>query len=100
MSIDHFHFVKGEAITELKTDEEIEAKKRDHTIYVMWGGIEHVYIFEDKTQAVETFEQWRREPCEEIRLTLDGIRQPGGRLPVTSCGECNQSLELCRCPLP
>ena len=47
MSIDHFHFVKGEAITELKTDEEIEAKKRDHTIYVMWGGIEHVYIFGD-----------------------------------------------------
>jgi hypothetical protein len=33
-----------------------------HTIYVIWGGVEHLFIFEEGATAGETFERWRRLP--------------------------------------
>jgi hypothetical protein len=86
MSIDKFHFVRGENTTDIEHTEAAVScwKKETHTIYVMWGGVEHLYIFEDGAQAAETFERWRSQPCEKIVLTLDGVPQASDRLPVNS----------------
>jgi hypothetical protein len=100
MSIDHFYrVVKGGVPVEIDCDREKVTIKRNgrnernegiHSIYKMNAGIERLYIFEDGAQAAETFEQWRRKPVEAIRLTLDGVRQAGGRLPPTEamCRAC------------
>jgi hypothetical protein len=48
---------------------------------VTWHGVEHLYTYDDPARATEDFEQWRREPCEKIVLTLNGVEQPGGPLP-------------------
>jgi hypothetical protein len=45
---------------------------------------EHLFIFEEGATAAEDFERWRRQPCERIVLTLDGVKQLGERLPVNS----------------
>jgi hypothetical protein len=94
MSIDKFHFIaKGEnpgdiAYTLEPHESPLERLlgagpgRGTHTIHVTWGGVEHLFIFEDGAQAAETFERWRRQPCERIVLTLDGVEQAGGRLPV------------------
>jgi hypothetical protein len=94
MSIDIFHFIrKGENPSDIRsrfTPHESPLRRLlgagpgegTHTIYEMRAGVEHLYIFEDGAEAVETFERWRRQPCETIALTLDGVEQAGGRLPV------------------
>jgi len=83
MSIDKFHFVKGNTTTtDLKDAEEVASFRRAHSIFVMWSGVEHLFFFEDGAQAASTFEIWRREPCERIALTLSGVPQAGGRLPL------------------
>jgi hypothetical protein len=84
MSIDKFHFVRGEKTTDIEHTEAAVLcwKNEAHTIYVMWGGVEHLYIFEDGAQSAETFEHWRSQPCEKIVLTLAGVPQAGDRLPV------------------
>lgn len=86
MSIDKFHFVKGDKTTDIDHKEAavLCGKKEAHTIYEMRAGVEHLYIFEDGAQAAEAFERWRRQPCERIVLTLDGVEQVGERLPVNS----------------
>jgi hypothetical protein len=82
MSIDHFHFVRGEVTTELTTPDKVAAVKQDHSIRVMWGGVDHEFFFENRAQAASTFEEWRRQACEGISLRLGGIVQSGGRLPI------------------
>jgi len=54
----------------------------DHTVYVMQGGIEYLYVYKTPTHAAAEFEEWRREPLERITLVLNRIEQPGGRLPL------------------
>jgi hypothetical protein len=94
MSIDKFHFVRDEKTTDIEHTEAAVLcwKKRAHTIYVMWGGVEHFFIFDDGAQAVETFERWRRQPCERIVLTLDGVDQAAKRLPVNSSTGCDMEI--------
>jgi hypothetical protein len=94
MSIDKFHFVGSEKTTDIEHTEAAVLcwRKKTHTIYVMWGGVEHFFIFEDGAQAVETFERWRRQPCERIVLTLDGVDQAADRLPVNSDTGCDREI--------
>jgi hypothetical protein len=47
------------------------------------AGLEYLYIYMDAAHARADFENWRREPLEKITLSLDGIEQPGGRVPLT-----------------
>jgi hypothetical protein len=54
----------------------------DHTVYVMQGGVEYLYAYKNLAHAAADFEEWRREPLERITLVLNGIEQPGGRLPL------------------
>jgi hypothetical protein len=94
MSIDKFHFIaKGENPNDIaygfKPDESLPdrlsgawTRECTHTIYVMWGGVEHLFIFEEGATADEAFGRWRRQPCERIVLTLNSVEQAGGRLPV------------------
>jgi len=106
MSIDKFHFIaKGENPSDIayrfNPDESLPERllgawpgEGTHTIYVMWGGVEHLYIFEDGAQAAETFERWRRQPCERIVLTLDGVEQVGERLPVNSVPDTTCDVDI------
>jgi len=55
----------------------------NHSVYVMQGGIEYLYTYKNPAHAQADFEEWRREPLENIKLSLDGVEQPGGRLPLT-----------------
>ena len=94
MSIDKFYFIpkdespsdiadplnSHESALDLSLGE--DKGKEAHTIYEMRAGVEHLYFFEDGSQAAETFERWRRQPCEKIVLTLSGVPQAGARLPV------------------
>jgi len=41
--------------------------------------------------ALSDFEQWRREPLENIRLKLNGVVRSGGRLPL-QCGCCGRQI--------
>ena len=63
-------------------DEAVSLWNNDNTIYTMEAGLEYLYSYQDPTQAVSDFEKWRRMPLEDIRLTLNGVVQPGGRLPI------------------
>ena len=81
MSIDKFYFIpkdenpsdiadplnSHESALDLSLGE--DKGKEAHTIYEMRAGVEHLYFFEDGSQAAETFERWRRQPCEKIVLT-------------------------------
>src|SRR5580658_2646691 len=95
MSIDKFHFIaKDENPSDIaymfKPDESSLERllgagpgENTHTIYVMWGGVEHLYIFENGEAAAALFERWRRQPCEKIVLALEGVAQDwAGRLPL------------------
>lgn len=86
MSIDRFHYVTNETTTDI-TREEVaklaEIQPEANSVYIMRAGVEHLFIFEDGAQAAEFFERYRREPCENIRLTLEGVAQDWvGRLPL------------------
>jgi hypothetical protein len=96
MSIDKFHFVRGEKTTHIEHTEAAAlcSKREAHTIYVMRGGVEHLYIFEDGAQAAATFERWRRQPVERIVLTLDGVEQVGERLPVNSVPDTGCDVDI------
>jgi hypothetical protein len=63
-------------------DEAVSLWNNDNTIYTMEAGIEYLYSYQDPVQAVSDFEKWRRMPLEDIRLTLNGVVQPGARLPI------------------
>lgn len=93
MSIDKFHFVTKDTTTDI---DHLEARDkltpRAHTVYVMWASVEHLFIFDDGERAAEFFERYRREPCERIGLTLDGIPQAGGRLPLVSDPGCDVNV--------
>jgi hypothetical protein len=94
MSIDKFHFVEGEKTSDINHTQAavLCSEKSAHTIYEMWGGVEHFFIFEDGAQAVETFERWRRQPCERIILILDGVDQAAERLPLNSSTGCDMEI--------
>jgi hypothetical protein len=81
MSFDNFYFVENGKITEIRRDEVDEVAQR-HTIVEQRAGIQSLYFYDDAVKAAEDFEKWRREPCEFISLTLDGMRQSGDRLPL------------------
>lgn len=91
MSIDHFIYVDKKKIyhrmicTEIieQLRREGTAKWSGHSVYVMQGGIEYLNSYQDPAHAAADFEEWRRQPLENIRLTLDGVEQPGGRLSLT-----------------
>jgi hypothetical protein len=80
MSIDRFHVVRKNQTIEDVTD--VKGRSLLHTIYQMRAGVEHLYIFRTAAEAFLAFQQWRREPCEKISLTLAGVEQPGDRLPL------------------
>jgi len=97
MSVDKFYLVKADNTAEPITYEEALDRTEDgraHTIYVVnSSGVEDLFLYQDGQQAAEAFEKMRRQPCERIVLTLDGVEQPQrvGRLPVdsqpgTGCG--------------
>jgi hypothetical protein len=91
MSIDRFCLVDEKKIykwmicTEIVEDLQRKgcSSSGKHSVYVMQGGIEYLYIYMDAAHARADFENWRREPLEKITLSLDGIEQPGGRVPLT-----------------
>jgi len=91
MSIDRFCLVDDRKIyhwvicTEIVEDLQQNGGSAwgNHRVYVMQGGIEYLYIYQDAAHAQADFDEWRREPLEKITLNLDGIEQPGGRLPLT-----------------
>ena len=82
MSIDKYHFVKGNVVHDLIVEVDPPKEPFKHAVYGMVGGVEHLWIYDNPAQAVADFERWRRQPCEYITLTLDGEAQPGGRLPL------------------
>jgi hypothetical protein len=100
MSIDKFHQVKDGQTTDISAERASTIlqlnQDRDgfHTIYVMWGGVEHLFIFEEGATAAETFERWRSQPCEKIVLTLDGVEQVGERLPVNSVPDTGCDVDI------
>jgi hypothetical protein len=79
MSWDAVHFVSADG-----TWSNDLPPRQEHETYVvgMGNGLQTVTLFEDRNQAVAMFEEWRRKPCEDIKLYLDGVLQPGGRLPI------------------
>ena len=70
-------FNDGEA-SELET----LASGSKHSIRMMRAGVDHLYVFRSGKEAAECFDIWRRQPCERISLELNGVPQPGGRLPL------------------
>jgi len=99
MSIDKYHFTAANGDYSEVAPPEWTARYAQpgpgtHTINVVWAGIEHLYIFEDGAQATETFGLWRSEPCERITLTLDGVEQAGGRLPVNSVPDTGCDVDI------
>jgi hypothetical protein len=91
MSIDRFCLIDEKKIyhwmicTEIVEDLQRKGGSSwgNHSVYVMQGGVEYLYIYKDAAHAQSDFEEWRREPLDKIKLTLDGVEQPGGRLPLT-----------------
>jgi len=83
MSIDHFVYVdragKGHKDPNPIPEEWREWEERA-SIFEQCAGIEYLYIYEEPQQATANFAKWRCEPCEDIRLTLNGVLQPGGRV--------------------
>lgn len=81
MSIDHYIYVDNNPDYDVSTD--FDGKKlHENTIYIIQAGIEYLHIYQDPARAAGDFEKWRREPLEDISLALNGVRQPGGRLPI------------------
>lgn len=105
MSIDHWILVDANAksvsgkvynrmiCTEII--EELQAKGSsswgNHSVYIMQGGIEYMYVYKDAAMAQADFEEWRRQPLENIRLKIDGVTQLGGRLPL-QCDGCGKQI--------
>jgi hypothetical protein len=105
MSIDHWILVDANAksvsgkvynrmiCTEII--EELQAKGSsswgNHSVYTMQGGIEYMYVYKDAAMAQADFEEWRRQPLENIRLKIDGVTQLGGRLPL-QCDGCGKQI--------
>ena len=91
MSIDRFCLVdEGKIYHWMICTEIVEDIQRNgtaswgnHNVYVMQAGIEYRYTYKNPAHARADFEEWRREPLEKITLILDGVEQPGGRLPMT-----------------
>src|SRR5271157_5779061 len=91
MSIDKFCLVDEKKIyhwmicTEIVEDLQRKGGSSwgNHSVYVMQGGVEYLYIYKDAAHAQADFEEWRGEPLEKIKLSLDGVEQPGGRRPLT-----------------
>jgi len=99
MSIDKYHFTATNGDYSEVAPPEWMARyahlgEGTHTIYVMWGGVEHLFIFEEGATAAEAFERWRRQPCGRIVLTLDGLEQVGDRLPVNSVPETGCDVDV------
>jgi hypothetical protein len=90
MSIDRFCLVDEKKLYHWMTCTEIvEDLQRngtdpssDHTVYMMQDGVEYLYVYKNLAHAAADFAEWRREPLERITLVLNGIEQPGGRLPL------------------
>lgn len=81
MSIDHYIYVDNNPDYDVSTD--FDGKElHENGVYIIEAGIEYLYSYQDPMQAVSDFEKWRRLPIEDIRLTLDGVVQPGERLPI------------------
>jgi hypothetical protein len=105
MSIDHWILVDADAksvsgkvynrmiCTEII--EELQAKGSsswgDHSVYIMQGGIEYLYVYKDAALAKADFEEWRRQPLENIRLKINGVTQPSGRLTL-QCDGCGKQI--------
>ena len=89
MSIDKVTFFTEGLYYHITCTEIVEEVRRKYDggqtdanqLRVTWHGVEHLYTYDDPAKAAEDFEQWRREPCEKIVLTLNGVEQPGGPLP-------------------
>jgi hypothetical protein len=83
MSIDSRYFVKnGKFIHD--TDPTFLTFEHKHHIRLNARGMQDLFFFDNPEEAKLTFEKWRREPCEYIALTSDGIDQEVGRLPLTA----------------
>ncbi len=105
MSIDHWILVDANAksvsgkvynqmiCTEII--EELQSKGSsswgNHSVYIMQGGIEYMYVYKDAAMAQADFEEWRRQPLENIRLKIDSVTQLGGRLPL-QCDGCGEQI--------
>jgi hypothetical protein len=105
MSIDHWILVAANAksvsgkvynrmiCTEII--EELQSKGSsswsNHSVYIMQAGIEYVYVYKDAAMAQADFEEWRRQPLEDIRLKIEGVTQIGGRLPL-QCAGCGKQI--------
>ena len=90
MSIDKVYLVRDGKVTPVN---DMFAMDRSHTVCETAHGIEHLYIFDTPEEATATFERWRRQPCESIQLTANGVPQPGDRLPL-ACKSCKQEIPL------
>lgn len=76
------HIICTEIVEEVRR--KYDAGQTDaNAIRVTWHRVEHLYTYDDPAKASVDFEEWRRQPCERIALTLDGIEQPVGPLPPT-----------------
>jgi hypothetical protein len=83
MSIDHIIFVdrEGKCYKDINPiPEGWREWEQRATVYIQYAGMEKLYIYEEPTMPVADFEKWRCWPCEDIRLSLNGSLQPGGRL--------------------
>ena len=79
----YHHIICTEIVEEVKRKYDAGQIDANH-LRVTWHGVEHLYTYDDPAKAAEDFERWRREPCERISLTLNGVEQPGGTLPPTA----------------
>jgi hypothetical protein len=105
MSIDHYIYVtpepnapQGRVYSRVIIADIIEEVNRkggadygDNTVYVMQGSIEYLYGYADPTHAQADFEEWRRQPLENIRLRVNGVVHPRGRMPLL-CGCCGKQI--------
>ncbi len=83
MSIDHFVYVDRQGIYDKDPDPIPEGWREWEeraTIFQQNAGMQYLYVFEEPQQAIANFAKWRSGPCEDIRLTLNGVLQPGGRV--------------------
>jgi hypothetical protein len=78
----YHHIICTEIVDEVSRKYDAGQTDANH-LRVTWHGIEHLYAYDDPATALADFEEWRREPCERIVLTLDGVEQLGGPLPPT-----------------
>jgi hypothetical protein len=91
MSIDRFCLVDEKKIYNwmicTQIVEELQRKGTDswsdHTVYVMQGGVEYLYAYKNPAHAQADFLDWRSQPLAKITLSLAGLEQPSGRLPLT-----------------